>query len=64
MRKKPKSTTATSPIPMPCKVQEDNEQRPMVVTLYGATVDVETIEERWEDEDFWWRGDPVVRVTW
>ena len=48
---------------MPCKVQEDAEQRPVSVTLYGATVAVESIEERWEDEEDWWRDDPVVRVT-
>ena len=49
---------------MPCKVQENAEQRPMAVTLYGLIVPVESIEERWEDEEFWWRDDPVVQVTY
>lgn len=48
---------------MPCKVQEDAEQRPVAVTLYGVVVPVESTEERWEDEEFWWRDNPVVRVT-
>ena len=25
---------------------------------------VQSIEERWEDEEFWWRDNPVVRVTY
>ena len=49
---------------MPTKVQEDAEQRPVAVTLYGLSVPVESIEERWEDEEFWWRDNPVVRVTY
>ena len=51
-------------MPMPCKVQGDAEQRPVAATLYGATVDVELIDERWADEEFWWRDDPVVPVSY
>ena len=60
MRKKPQSSTATpSPqVPMPCKVQEDAEQRPVAVTVYGVVVPVESIAEQWEDEEFWWRDNP------
>ena len=61
-----RSSTAT-PIPqpqMPTKVQEDAEQRPVTVTLMGKLLAVESIMERWEDEVFWWRNDPVVRVTY
>ena len=45
MRKKLQSSTATpSPqVPMPCKVQEDAEQRPVAVTIYGVRVPVESI---------------------
>ena len=66
MRKKPQSPTATpSPqVPMPCKVHEDAEQKPVAVTLYGVSVQAESIEERWEDAGDWWRDDPVVRVTY
>ena len=65
MPKKPKPSTATpSPqVPMPCMVQEDAEQRPVAVRLFGEEVGVAAIDERWEDEEFWWRDDPVVRVT-
>ncbi len=58
------STAAAPPISMPTKVQEDAEQRPVTVTLYRVVVPVESIEEQWEDEEFWWRDDPVVRVTY
>ena len=59
------STATPSPqVPMPCMVQEDDEQRPVTVTLIGVSVPVESIEERWEDEEDWWRDDPVVRVTY
>ena len=66
MAKKAKSTTATpSPsTPMPTKVQEDEEQRPVAVSLFGVEVGVAAIDEWWEDEEFWWRHDPVVRVTY
>ena len=66
MPKKPRSSTATpSPqVPMACTVQEDAEQKPVAVTIYGVSVPVESIEHRWEDADFWWRDDPVVRVTY
>ena len=61
-----RSSTATpSPqVPMPCTVQEDAEERPVVVWLVGVEVGVAAIEERWEDEEFWWRDDPVVRVSY
>ena len=49
---------------MPTKVHEDAEQRPVAVTVYGVSIPVESIEERWEDEEFWWRDDAVVRVTY
>ena len=66
MPKNSKVSTATpSPqIPMPTKVQEDTEQRPVAVRLFEQEVVVAAIDERWEDEEFWWRNDPVVRVTY
>lgn len=36
----------------------------MAVTLYGVSVPVESIEERWEDEEDWWKDNPLVRVTY
>ena len=60
-----RSLTATPnpQIPMPCKVHEDAEQKPVAVTLYGVIVPVESIEERWEVEGDWWKDNPLVRVT-
>ena len=49
---------------MPCKVQEDTEQRPIVVTLFREEAGVAAIDDWWEDAEFWWRNDPVVRVTY
>ena len=61
-----RSSTATpSPqVAMPCTVREDAEQRPVAVRLFGEEVGVEAIDGRWEDEEFWWRDDPVVRLTY
>ena len=66
MRRKPRSSTVTPnpQIPMPCKVQEDAEQRPVAVTLFGEQLEVESIEERWEDEQDWWKDNPLVRVSY
>jgi len=63
MPKYPEASTATQTL-SPTKVQEDAEQRPVAVTLYGVSVPIESIDERWEDEEFWWRDNPVVRVTY
>ena len=61
-----RSSTATSnvQVPMPCKVQEDAEQRPVSVRLLGKLLAVESIEERWEDAGDWWKDNPLVRVTY
>ena len=66
MPRKSRSSTATprSAIPMPCKVHEDAKQRPVAVTLLGETLSVESIEERWENEEGWWKDNPLVRVTY
>jgi len=64
MPKRPKPSIATLAIPMPRKVQENAEQRPVAVTFMGKPLSVESILERWEDEEFWWRDDPFVRVTY
>ena len=49
---------------MPCNVQEDAEQRPVAVRVLGEEVGVAAIDDRWEDEEFWWRDNPVVRVIY
>ena len=47
---------------MPEEFEEDAEQRPVAVTLYGVSVPIESIEERWEDAGDWWKDNPVVRM--
>ena len=49
---------------MPTTVQEDAEQRPIGVMLLGKQLEVGSIDEWWEDEEFWWRDNPVVRVSY
>ena len=34
----------------------------MAVTLYGVSVPVESIEERCEDEEDWWKDNPVTKM--
>ena len=50
MHKKPRasSTIPSHQVPMPGTVQEDAEQLPVAVTIYGVSVRIEPIEERWE----------------
>ena len=68
MPKRTKAPAATDSLrlgtPMPIKVQEDEEFRPLAVSLLGKLLPVESIEERWEDEEFWWRDNPLIRVTY
>ena len=51
MPKKTRSTTAPRPSnPMPARVQEDEEFRPVAVSLDGKLLQVESIDERLEEE--------------
>ena len=50
MPKKTKSTNAPRPsIPMPARIQEDEEFRLTAVSLEGKTLAVESIDERVEE---------------
>ena len=65
MAKRPKAPTAASPrlsIPMPVRVQEDEDHRPLTVVLEGNTLDVVSIDERWEDDAEWWELEPVSKM--
>jgi len=66
MPNRPKAPTATESLrpgtPMPVKVQEEDGHRPVAVTLLGKPLAVESIEERWEDVEDWWKDDPVVKM--
>ena len=64
MPKKPKATdTAPRPgTPMPVRVQEDEESRPLVVSLEGKTLDVVSIDEKVDEEAEWWEPEPVFKM--
>ena len=69
MPKKTKTPTETRPsITMPARVQEDEEFRPVSVSLEGKTLAVESIDERVEEEGEWWEPEAVwkmhYQVTW
>ena len=51
MPKKPKATTVTrASIPMPARVQENEEFRPLAVSQEGRTLAAESIDDRVEEE--------------
>ena len=43
---------------------KDDEQRPVAVRLFREELGLAAIDDWGEDEEFWWRDDPVVRVTY
>ena len=63
MAKKSNPVIATA-IPMPVNVQQDPDYRPVAVKVLGKSVAVESIDEWWEDEEDWWKDNPLVRVTY
>lgn len=66
MSEHPKTPAATDSLrpgtPMPVRVQEDAEQRPVAVTLESNLQEVVSVDERWEDVEDWWKDDPVVKM--
>ena len=51
-------------LPMPVRVQEDEEFRPLVVTFEGQTLAVELIGERVEEDSEWWENEPVYKMQY
>ena len=49
--------------PMPIHVEEDEDMRPIAVTVEGKTLAVDTINER-EDEEVWWETPPVAKMNY
>ena len=59
MPKKPKATTVTrASIPMPARVQENEEFRPVAV----GQIAVVSIDERVEEDSEWWENEPVYKM--
>ncbi len=63
MTKKSKTPTETRPrIPMPVRVQENEEFQPIAVSIEGKVLAVESIDERVEEEGEWWEPEPVWKM--
>ena len=63
MPKKTKSTTETRPgIPVPARVREDEELRPVAVSLEGKYLQVEFIDDRVKEEGAFWKPEPVFKM--
>jgi len=63
MPKKTKTPTEARPgIPMPARVQEDDDFQPVAVSLEGKTLRVVSIDTRVEEEGEWWEPEPVYKM--
>ena len=63
MPKKTKTPTAPHPsIPMPARVQEDEEFQPIGVSVEGTMLEVVCVDERVEEEGEWWENGPVYKM--
>ena len=51
-------------IPMPTRVQEDEEFRPIAASLEGKFLHVESIDDREEEEAGWWEPEPVWKMQY
>ena len=49
-------------IPMGARVQEDEDFRPLAVSVEGKVLDVVSIEERVEEEAEWWEPEPLFKM--
>ena len=58
----PKKAKTRPNIPMPANVQEDDEFRPIAVSLGGEVLEVVSIDDRVEDEAEWWEPEPVFTM--
>ncbi len=47
---------------MAARVQEDEEFRPLTVSLEGKILEVVSIDERVEEEAEWWEPEPVFKM--
>ena len=62
----PREAASSSPIrslnlPAPIRVEEDNLQRPLAISLRQRRLEVASIDDVWEIDEEWWREDHIVR---
>ncbi len=48
--------------PVPIAVQEDADHAPTAVTLIGRAHPVESVMDRWQIDDEWWRDEVISRM--
>ena len=48
--------------PIPITVQHDEENVPVTIRLKGREHPVESVMDRWEIDDEWWRGQRICRM--
>ena len=66
MPKKTKTPTEPRPRPpMPIRVQESDVEeafRPLAVSVEGNLLQVDSIDERVEEDSEWWENEPVYKM--
>ena len=62
MPKKTKATARRPNTPLPARVEEDEEFRPIAMSLEGKNLSVASIDERVEEEDEWWSDNPASKM--
>jgi len=48
--------------PMAVRVQEDEDFRPLAVSVEGNTLEVVSVDERVEEEAEWWEPEPLFKM--
>ena len=61
-RTKVQATQPRPSTPMAARVQEDEDFRPLAVSLEGKVLNVVSIDERVEEEAEWWEPEPVFKM--
>ena len=61
-RVKVRSTQRRPSTPMSARVQEDDDLRPLAVSLQGKVLEVVSIDERVEEEAEWWEPEPLFKM--
>ena len=48
-------------VPKGVEVEEDDQQKPLYISLGRRKLQIAAIEDMWEVEDEWWRRTPIAR---
>lgn len=59
---KVQATQSRPSTPMAARVQEDDDFRPLAVSLEGKVLEVVSIDDRVEEETEWWEPEPLFRM--